>query len=226
MTRQAVNSAFEKEINDELEQITVARALLKYRLKEKIATTNVNEQSPCTVKFPMQSTRSSQPLPVTSSKILPLIRPRQAQRIRPIPTAATDGSQSSADHCGYRPQKLPAAGAAPFVPTRHFRPSYHGMAPPVTMRNAVPVFSAPPLPPRTNQPPVLGTPPLCISPSVHVRHVVPVFAAPPIRRDGPPILFIPRPFTRSSLHIEEIQNITGIEHSESATRKDLEQLKI
>ncbi|RZC70440.1 hypothetical protein C5167_033575 [Papaver somniferum] len=226
LTRQAVNSAFEKEINDELEQITVARALLKYRLKEKIAMTNVNEQSPCTAKFPMQSTRSSQPLPVTSSKILPLIRPRQAQRIRPIPTAATDGSQSSADHCGYRPQKLPAAGAAPFVPTRHFRPSYHGMAPPVTMRNAVPVFSAPPLPPRTNQPPVLGTPPLCISPSVHVRHVVPVFAAPPIRRDGPPILFIPRPFTRSSLHIEEIQNITGIEHSESATRKDLEQLKI
>ncbi|MCL7026481.1 hypothetical protein MKW94_019809 [Papaver nudicaule] len=223
LTREAVSSSFEKETNDELEQITVARALLQYRLKKKMAVTNLNEQSAFSTKFPMRSSQSSQPLPVTSSKILPLIRPRQAPRNRPIPAVVTDGSQSSADHCGSRLQKFPAAGAAPFVPMRHFRPPYHGMALPVTMRTAIPVFSTPP---RKNQPPVLGTPPLCVAPSVHIRHVVPVFAAPPMRRDGPPILFIPRPFTRPSLHIEEIPNTTSIEHSDSATRKDLGQLKI
>ncbi|KAL6007684.1 Double-stranded RNA-binding protein [Asimina triloba] len=48
---------------------------------------------------------------------------------------------------GARPQqKFPAAGAAPYVPVRHYRP-YYGIAPPVTIRTAVPVYSAPPLQP-------------------------------------------------------------------------------
>ncbi|OVA18077.1 Double-stranded RNA-binding domain [Macleaya cordata] len=230
LAQQAVSSSSEKETNDELEQITVARALLKYRLKEKMATANSTEQSPFPKKFPMQIPRPSQPPPVTSSKILPLIRPRPAPRLRPMATTVNDGPQSSqfssSEHCGGRPQKFPAAGAAPYVPMRHFRPTYHGMAPPVTMRTMVPVFSAPPLRPRTNQPPLIGPPPVCIAPSVHIRHAVPVFAAPPVRIEGPPVLIVPRPVTRSSVRIEEIQNTTGNDLSESVARKDLEQLKI
>ncbi|KAL1201385.1 Double-stranded RNA-binding protein 2 [Cardamine amara subsp. amara] len=100
-----------------------------------------------------------------------------------------------------RPQQRfvnPGTTAPPYVPMRHLNsPPCHRMAPPVTIRNSVPVFSAPPRPP----PPCTNTqlhssvyvpsrmrtaPPVRIAPPVTIRNAVPVFAsAPPIRKQEP-----------------------------------------
>ncbi|KAK8641499.1 hypothetical protein V6N13_010900 [Hibiscus sabdariffa] len=75
---------------------------------------------PFTKQFPIQNPRQTSPQPSgTTSKILSLICTK----------------------------KFPAAEAAPYVPIRQFRTPCHGIAPPVTIRIAVPVFSAPPRPP-------------------------------------------------------------------------------
>ncbi|GJZ46781.1 double-stranded RNA-binding protein 6-like protein [Tanacetum coccineum] len=58
------------------------------------------------------------------------------------PSSATTSAQSAV-------HKFPAVGAAPYIPVRHFR-AHHGIAPPVTIRNSIPVFSAPPLPQPRN----------------------------------------------------------------------------
>ncbi|KAI3731006.1 hypothetical protein L1987_62189 [Smallanthus sonchifolius] len=72
-----------------------------------------------------------------------------------------------------RPHKFPAVEAAPYVPVRHFR-AHHGITPPVTIRNVIPVFSAPPRhPPQFRMPAVHAAPP-----PVTIRQAVPVFSAP------------------------------------------------
>ncbi|MCL7046898.1 hypothetical protein MKW94_000281 [Papaver nudicaule] len=190
LAQQAASSSSEAETNDEQEQITIARALLNYRMKEKLAMADSpNGQSPFPRKFPMHNVRpsSAQP-PLTTSRILPLIRPKSAPRNRPVVhnDSQTPRCQPTESR-GVRPQMFPAAGAAPYIPMRHFRPSYHGMAPPVTMRTSIPCFSAPPLSQAHRHPPLMGPPPVCI------RQTVPVFAAPPVRREEPPIFTVPPP---------------------------------
>lgn len=67
-----------------------------------------------------------------------------------------------------------------------------GMAPPVTIRTAVPVFSAPPMQqhgPNVQQlpsNPVMGGRPVHLAPPVHIRQAVPVFAAPTHVNRPPP----------------------------------------
>ncbi|XVE59095.1 hypothetical protein DITRI_Ditri05aG0017600 [Diplodiscus trichospermus] len=147
-------SSSEPDNNDELEQITIARALLNYRIKEKMALANSsNAPIPFTKKFPIHNPRPSSPQPLaTTSKILPLICPKVVPRNRSMSATANDkpilpSMQSPAPEiCGARPQKFPTAEAAPYVPIRPFRTARHGIAPPVTIRTAVPVFSAPPRP--------------------------------------------------------------------------------
>ncbi|XP_008791540.1 double-stranded RNA-binding protein 6 [Phoenix dactylifera] len=194
LAKQSASSSSEPENNDEQEQIIIARALLNYRLKEKMAMANNPNATPFPKKFPIQPDRkpSFQPSPSTGSKILPLIRPKSSPRIRPTSPATTDGGPPSPflqpENRSTRPQKFPAAGAAPYVPVRHYRMPCHGMAPPVTIRTAVPVFSAPPLPPppahppradhRHQLPPLMG-PPIRMASPVRVRPAVPAFAAPP-----------------------------------------------
>ncbi|KAF5751546.1 Double-stranded RNA-binding protein 2 [Tripterygium wilfordii] len=188
----AASSSSEVENNDELEQITIARALLNYRLKEKIAMGNSsNGPLPFSRKFPVQSPRptSPQPPPALTSKILPLICPRTAPRSRSSSTTANDRHVSSLhlptqDVRGIRPQKFPAVGAAPYVPILQARTSCHGVAPPVTIRTAVPVFSAPPLPPPSALPHQAMRPaPVRIAPPVNIRHAVPAYAAPISRKE-------------------------------------------
>lgn len=258
MAKEAASSSSETENNDELEQITIARALSNYRLKEKMAIAN----SPCGTlpfpkKFPIRNPRpiSPQPPPVTASKILPLICQKTPPRNRPPSPIANDGTMSSpqlrsrhtpttasesqmplsqpptVDGRAVRPQRFPAAGAAPYVPIRQFRSPYHGIAPPVTIRNAVPVFSAPPsgLPPQ-----VIRAPPVRIASPVVVRQAVPVFAAPPVGKEDPvvrkdlstaPLPSLP---TKSPSHVEETGSVTATatEVREVEAVKSLEQLKL
>ncbi|KAJ3690138.1 hypothetical protein LUZ61_019302 [Rhynchospora tenuis] len=191
LAQQTANSSTEPENSDELEQIRIARALLNYRLKEKIAMAANNPTnpyaSPFPKKFPMQPPTDSsrrpqsihlQPAQANHSKILPLIRPKSNPRPRPESTT-TDMLQATSP----RP-KFPAPGAPPYVPVRHYHIPCHAMAPPVTVRSAVPVFSAPPLPPPAtavgrNLPPIMGMPPtIRMASPVRIRPAVPVFSAP------------------------------------------------
>ncbi|XP_068663376.1 double-stranded RNA-binding protein 6-like [Aristolochia californica] len=239
LAQEAASSSSETESNnDEQEQITIARALLNYRIKEKmaVATANTPNALPFPKKFPMQEHKSSvtQPPLVTGSKLLPFIRPKSVPRVRPTPTSSNDGQPSStpfssAESRGSRMLKFPAPGAAPYVPVRHYRSPYHGMAPPVTIRSAVPVYSAPPLPPPIGRcaPQMIG-PPMRIAPPVHIRSTVPVFAAPApvIRIDEPPQVFVTAPPPpRSSVRIEEIGNSIANDLQEAAIQ-NLKQLKL
>ncbi|XP_010253679.1 PREDICTED: double-stranded RNA-binding protein 2 [Nelumbo nucifera] len=274
LAQESFSSSSVSENNDELEQITIARALLNYRLKEKMAMGNsADTPSMFLKKFPLQNPRPSspQPPPITTSKILPLIRPKSAPRSRPVSIAANDGNPPSSapqsrlvsidsipptsapqsrpistaandstppsplappESHMVRPQKFPAAGAAPYIPFRHFRPPYHGIAPPVTIRTAVPVFSAPPLPPpsatSTRPSSVIG-PPIHVAPPVRIRQAVPVFAAPPVRKQAEerPVFMVSPPATRPSpAKVEETASTTRNDLQESEAVEGLKQLKI
>ncbi|KAI7991918.1 Double-stranded RNA-binding protein 2 [Camellia lanceoleosa] len=231
LAQQDATSSSEIENNDELEQIKIARALLNYRFKEKIRMAksyNSNAPIPFEKKFPIQNPRPSspQPRPVTTSKILPLICQRTAPRHRPTSTTANDNSptQSSSQPLApelrvIRPQRFPAAGAAPYVPIRHCRTPYQGIAPPVTVRTTVPVFSAPPLPPPSLCPSQVMQPqPMRIAPSVCIRQAVPVFAAPPVRKEEPSTVVA---------HVHETENKSGNGNPQGPeVVRLLEQLKI
>ncbi|KAI8524022.1 hypothetical protein RHMOL_Rhmol13G0117200 [Rhododendron molle] len=186
LAQQDATSSSETENNDELEQIKIARALLNYRLKEKMGMPNSSVSPiPFEKKFHIHNPRPSSPLPppVTSSKILPFICQKTAPRTRPTCTTLNDYPESRLT----RPQRFPAPGAALYVPIRHCRNPYQGVAPPVTVRSMVPVFSAPPLPPASMRPSQVVSPsPVRIAPPVCIRQAVPVFAAPPVRKDEPP----------------------------------------
>ncbi|KAE9593196.1 putative double-stranded RNA-binding domain-containing protein [Lupinus albus] len=209
LVKGTASSSTEPENNDELEQITIARALLNYRLKEKIAMSNPNDPIPFPKRFQFPNSRptSPQPPPAATSKILPLICPKTVPRSRhsfttsnesprirhPVAAAAaSDNPIKSPFSCalesrGTNRPKFPAVGAAPYVPIRQMRSPCQGIAPPVTIRTAIPVFSAPPLPPpamMAHQ--VMRAPPVRVAPSVNIRQAVPVYAAPPpVRKDEP-----------------------------------------
>lgn len=194
MAKKAASSSIEHENNDEQEQITIARVLLHYRLKEKMAMVNNPHGTPFPKKFPIQLEKrpaSSQPSP-SVSKILPFIRQKSAPRVRPTSSGINDATRAPSYQQGENqsvwPQKFPTAGAAPYFPVRHFSRPCQGIAPPVTIRTAVPVFSAPPLPPAAAQvsqlPPVTGQTPIRVASPVRIRQSVPVFAAP---RPVPPV---------------------------------------
>ncbi|KAL4279861.1 hypothetical protein GQ457_03G043880 [Hibiscus cannabinus] len=200
-------SSSEPENNDELEQMAMARALLNYRVKEKMAMGNSSSASiPFTKKFPIHNPRPTSARPAaTTSKILSLICPKVVPQTRSMsatphgkPVLPSLQAPTPENHV-VRPQKIPAAEATPYVPIRQFRTPCHAIAPPVTIRTAVPVFSAPPRPPPPTasfQPPasqvafqhspsilrmqVPRAPSMCVPPPVTIRQVVPVFAAPPV----------------------------------------------
>lgn len=202
LAREEANSTNEPENNDEQEQIRIARALLNYRLKEKMAMANNPHASPFPKKFPMKPERKpsfAQSSQSSYSKILPLFRPKSSSRSRPESPAATDGASQSpfwSIETSNSRSRFPAAGAAPYVPVGHYRMPCHSMAPPVTVRSAVPVFSAPPLPPPGSQtqqlPPLLSHPP-------------PIRMASPVRIRPPPALFAPSGPVRSPRPVMSVQ---------------------
>ncbi|KAB2018542.1 hypothetical protein ES319_D08G236400v1 [Gossypium barbadense] len=152
LAKETASFSSEPENNDELEQITIARALLNYRIKEKMAMANSSTAPiPFTNKFPIQNPRPTSPQPpATTSKILPFICRKVVPRNRSMSATASDKpilpSLQAPESRGPRMQKFPVAGAAPYVPIQQFRTPCHGIAPPVTIRTTVPVFSAPPRP--------------------------------------------------------------------------------
>ncbi|KAK8967377.1 Double-stranded RNA-binding protein 6 [Platanthera guangdongensis] len=144
----ASSSSTEPENNDEQDQITIARALLNYRSKERIAMANNSHSTLFPKKFlqlPEKRPSFLQQVPPTGSKILPLLQPKSALRTDAIPTSLPTIIPSE-NRCW--PSKIPTAGALRYVPVRHHGVPFHAVASPVTIRTAVPVFSAPPrLPP-------------------------------------------------------------------------------
>lgn len=190
LVREEVNSSNETENSDEQEQIRIARALLNYRLKEKMAMANYPHVSPFPKKFPMQPERKpsfGQSSQSSYSKILPLFRPKSNSRSRPESPASTDGASQMPGramdiHTPSPRSRFPAAEAAPYVPVGHFRMPCHSMAPSVTIRTAVPVFSAPPLPPPSARPqqlpPLMShSPPIRMASPVRMRPASPMFAS-------------------------------------------------
>ncbi|KAI9077145.1 hypothetical protein K1719_040967 [Acacia pycnantha] len=209
LARETASCTSEPENNDELEQITIARALLNYCHKEKISMSNPNSLITFPRNFQIQNPRptKAQPPPATTSKILPLICQRTAHRNRHVlltmngnptsrpPLAATAAANGNSmappqlstleDRC-FRPLKFPAVGAVPYVPIRQMGSAFQGIAPPVSIRTAVPVFAAAPLPP----PAALyhqGMQPLPeqAAPTVNISLAVPVNAAAPVQKDEP-----------------------------------------
>ncbi|KAG6503889.1 double-stranded RNA-binding protein 6-like [Zingiber officinale] len=189
LAKVSASSSNEQTNNDEQEQITIARALLHYRLKEKMTMANNPNATPFPKKFPIQpDKRPSSLQPPSVSKILPLIRQKSAPRVRATSPGIKDVTRTSTYQQGeyqtFRPQHFPVRGAAPYFPVGHFNRSCHGMAPPVTIRTAVPVFSAPPLQPPASQvcpppPPGIGHTQIRLASPVRIRQAVPVFAASP-----------------------------------------------
>lgn len=253
LAKETASSSTEPENNDELEQITIARALLNYRLKEKMAMSNPNAPIPFQQKFQIQNIRptSSQPS-ATTSKILPLIcqkaRPRykpspatanENPRSRHTPAAATNDMsmvhppQSSAlESRVTRPLRFPAAGAAPYVPIRQMRSPCHGIAPPVAVRTIVPVFSAPPLPPPASVHQVIRAPPVRVAPPVSIRQAVPVYASPPPRKEEPAPVQKDLPASNTTVEQDKLPaKILEMDKTEnnphqSETLLSLDQLKI
>ncbi|KAI3809205.1 hypothetical protein L1987_25175 [Smallanthus sonchifolius] len=200
LIQQTESSSLQKGILEEQEHVIVARALQKFRLKARMS--NI----PFPIQFPPPNPKphAAQSTPSTTSKILPLICPKTTPRNRSHVATLLDNEGTSnrtpqnnipsnpapqkqfkyETPTTTRHHKFPAVGAAPYIPVGHFR-AHHGIAPPVTIRNAIPVFAAPPLPiPRMGiaqaPPQFRGMPPtMCgVAPPVTVRQAVPVYSAP------------------------------------------------
>ncbi|KAI8573661.1 hypothetical protein RHMOL_Rhmol01G0294500 [Rhododendron molle] len=213
LAQEDASSSSETENNDELEQIKIARALLNYRRKEKMGMSDSSAPVTFEKKFPLQNPRprpsSPQPRPVPTSRILPLICQKRVPQYRPS-SATTNGASTGSPQ---PPQRFPAAGVSPYIPLRHCSTSYRGMAPPVTVRTAVPVFSAPPLPPPSMRPsqvvqhqPVQIAPPVCIKQAVPVQKEEPPArkGEQPVRKDGPPAVVAPAPQRESPDQVYEL----------------------
>ncbi|CAK9165183.1 unnamed protein product [Ilex paraguariensis] len=238
LAQKEASSSSEPEANDEQEQIRIARSLLNYRLKIKMRMGNSTDAPiPFPQKLPIPHPRpiSPQPPRVSTSKILPLICPTTVPRNRPTSSTANESPvrlsqplpplqpQVPEGHA-IRPHRFPAAGAAPYVPVQHFRTPCHGIAPPVTIRTAVPVFSAPP--PSIRSPQVMQVQRARIAPPVCIRQAVPVFAPPPIQKDELPTVLAPALPNTSPAEVEEISRKSENGRYESEAVKTLEQLKI
>ncbi|XP_010031996.2 double-stranded RNA-binding protein 2-like [Eucalyptus grandis] len=242
LSKETASTSSEPENNDELEQITIARALQNYRLKEKVALANSPSGTiPFAKKFQIQNLRSTSPQlpPVTTSKILPLFQ-KTTSRVRPSPTSTNDKPlpvprSPSAESRGAHPQKFPAAGAAPYVPILQFRAPCRGIAPPVTIRTVSPVYAAPlhPQPSVRLQPPLMQASPVGVAPPVCTRQAVPVFAAPPARKDIPPTVYKEPPLLNSPVSsdvslpvMDERKSATAKQQQESEVVQKLKELKI
>lgn len=260
MAKETASSSSEPENNDELEQITIARALMNYQQKEKAASSNPNSPIPFPRKFYFQKARPTnvQPPPATTSKILPLICQKTTPRSRHSATTTTNESpqgrspltaaaandnslaplqSSTPENKGTRSFKFPAVGAAPYVPIRQMRSPCRGIAPPVNIRTAVPVFSAPPLaPPAALHHQVIQSPVVRVAPPVNIRQAVPVYAAPPAQKDDPepiskkklPSVSVPCQKDNVPVIVPETNAKSEAENTppESQTVQSLEQLKI
>ncbi|KAL8525444.1 hypothetical protein ACS0TY_014888 [Phlomoides rotata] len=173
LAQQDASSSTEHDNNEERERIRIARALQNYRMKQKLKMMNSNGISlPFQNRFSVPTPRPSSPQrPTTStSKILPLFRHKNASPNRPL-SVKNDSHLSRPPSPEFRTThtpRFPVEPAAPYVPIiNHCRTPYRGIAPPVTIRTAVPVFSAPPRRVGANQ----------VAPPVRIRQAMPSISA-------------------------------------------------
>ncbi|KAL9241243.1 hypothetical protein vseg_015374 [Gypsophila vaccaria] len=212
LAQQTTGLPSEHENYDELEQVSVARALLNYRLRERMKSAS-SPPVPFPQTFPVQNTRPSsspQRPTMTTSKILPLICPKKTPpRVRPSIFSSDNMMSSSqprpSESQVTRPHRLLGVGATPYIPIRHPRPLCHNIAPPVTIRSAMLCHSAPPVRHPSAAPVMRAAPPVRSAPPVCIRQSIPVFSALPISSEAP------------SRAVDTIQNSTGKEISESQT---------
>lgn len=232
MAKQDATSSSESENSDEQEQIRIARALLNYRLKEKMGTSSsTGAPVPFQKKFPVLYPRATSPHPpssATTSRILSLIAQKTIPQNRSASLKSVEchpqqlQRQLPETHTS-RSQTFPSAGAAPYVPYRQFRTPYHGIAQPVIMRTAVPAYASPPLvhPPHVIQPRSMQ-----IAPPVHIRQSVVAFSAPPVRKEDLQIVAAPSVPNNSKSRVEEMGSVAENRLKESSVMKDLERLEI
>ncbi|PWA89154.1 double-stranded RNA-binding domain-containing protein [Artemisia annua] len=209
MAQQSESLSMQKGNIEEQEHVTVARSLQKFRLKARMSNTPfpIRFPAPKPKQLPAQSPSSN------TSKILPLICPKTTPRNRPHLTTLNDAQTcfKTEDLTAARSHKFPAAEAAPYVPVRHFR-AHHGIAPPVTIRNSIPVFSAPPRPlPNTGLPQPSQLPPQFRIPTMHtaappvtIRQAVPVFSAPNTSRASIKPVAAPRPSIEDEVNLKDL----------------------
>ncbi|PWA87225.1 double-stranded RNA-binding domain-containing protein [Artemisia annua] len=209
MAQQSESLSMQKGNIEEQEHVTVARSLQKFRLKARMSNTPfpIRFPAPKPKQLPAQSPSSN------TSKILPLICPKTTPRNRPHLTTLNDAQTcfKTEDLTAARSHKFPAAEAAPYVPVRHFR-AHHGIAPPVTIRNSIPVFSAPPRPlPNTGLPQPSQLPPQFRIPTMHtaappvtIRQAVPVFSAPNTSRASIKPVAAPRPSIEDEVNHKDL----------------------
>ncbi|XP_074284996.1 double-stranded RNA-binding protein 2-like isoform X2 [Silene latifolia] len=169
LAQQTTGLSSEQENSDELEQVSVARALLSYRLRERMTSSSSTPQ-PFPHTFPVQSPRPPSPQRTAkpTSKILPLIFPKKTPP-QPLPSPFLVTDNVTSEPRGIRPQRLLGVGATPYIPIRHPRPACYSIAPPVTIRNAMFCCSSPP---------VRIAPPVSIRQSVPLCSPLPVSKAP------------------------------------------------
>ncbi|XP_047318495.1 double-stranded RNA-binding protein 2-like [Impatiens glandulifera] len=139
---------------DELEQVRIARALFNHLLKAKISTSSNAPPVPFEKKFQILNPPRRPSSPQNTSKILPFFSQKTTiSRTRPKtpPSMIETGP--------ILPQKFPTAPH--YVPFQYSRTPHCSsrIAPPVTVRSAVPVYSAQPFPIRM-------PPPVCIRQAV------------------------------------------------------------
>ncbi|KAM7499136.1 hypothetical protein LguiA_023550 [Lonicera macranthoides] len=247
--------------NDEQEHVTVARALQKFLYKARMSNvpfpiafptakprpSNIQPPPSTSRILPLICPKTTAPRtrPIAPSTNSSQTCPKTCSETRPVTSVANDTpvglkitiesqpvitAVPSAEGPRVRPLRFPAAGAAPYIPVRHFRPHHH-MASPVTIRNAIPVFSAPPRPPPSRAPQVIRPPLLGRAPPVCVRQAVPVFAAPPPVRVEDPAAAASKVSTAlpppcSSVPREETASAVEGKLPESLMTEDLKELKI
>uniref|UniRef100_A0A5B6ZMQ6 Putative double-stranded RNA-binding protein 2-like isoform X1 n=1 Tax=Davidia involucrata TaxID=16924 RepID=A0A5B6ZMQ6_DAVIN len=206
--------------------VTVSKILPLIRTKtvprSRPVITPVNNSPVCPKTAPQNR-------PVTTANDRPIC-PKTGSHSQHVITTVNDIPLPSSESPRVQPQKFPAAGAAPYIPIRHFR-AHHGIAPPVTIRNAIPVFSAPPLPPPSRPPQLRQPPSLGIAPPVCIRQVVPVFAAPPVRVEessaSVPSSTPPGSSSKaSSVQIDKTESAFQEKLPEAVVIQDLQELKI
>ncbi|XP_057781804.1 double-stranded RNA-binding protein 6 [Salvia miltiorrhiza] len=227
LAQKDAGSSLEHENTEEQEQIRIARALQNYRMKEKMGVAGlVNSISlPFLQKNSVPTPRPSSPQrpPMSVSKILPLFCQKTASRSRPPsiinnttlqPSPSSLPRSSEVGNTHTQSQRHPVVGAAPYVPVNQYRTPYHGIAPPVTMRTAVPVFSAPPAA-RVMHPRPSG-----VVPPVRMRQAIPVFSAPPapkppsVSAAPPPSEKMQPPADDSTCNVDESTAIKCMEQLE------------
>ncbi|KAH6836507.1 dsRNA-binding protein 2 [Perilla frutescens var. hirtella] len=226
LAQKDASSSLEHENNEEQEQIRIARALQNYRMKEKLDAAN---SLPFHKKFTVPTPRPSSPQrpAMSTSKILPLFCHKTASRSRPSSIINDTHTASSQPLPSPRPPS-PELGTTtthtqryPVYPrVNQCRAPYKGIAPPVTIRTSVPVFSAPPAA-RTMQPRPCG-----IAPPVHIRQAIPVFSAPPSPNNPLSVSAAPAPPSKKLQLAEETAADSTCDVDESTAIKCLEQLEI